>query len=170
MNRRMFLRVVPSLGLSAVLLGVLPGGLAAQVISPPVQLPARPPVMPLTGVSWRVLSFNDNAGGLAPVLPETILWVAFDDNGRLSGNAGCNAYTGSYAVDGASVKFGPLASTRRACLSDAANAQESMYLAAFGASTAYELVGDRLRLRDAADATQVLLVRPTVDPDDDSGG
>jgi hypothetical protein len=45
-----------------------------------------------------------------------------------------------------------------------ATAQEQAILAAISASTNYELVGDRLTLRFADGAAQILLLRPTTAP------
>ncbi|MBV9169283.1 MAG: META domain-containing protein [Chloroflexi bacterium] len=62
------------------------------------------------------------------------------------------------------ISFGPIATTRRACLSDESNQQEQQFLAALAASSGYELVGDRLTFRDSDGATQIVAVRPTVAP------
>ena len=45
-------------------------------------------------------------------------YLEFDrEQGRFSGSSGCNRIFGSFRVDGADLKFTPVASTRRACLS-----------------------------------------------------
>ena len=41
-------------------------------------------------------------------------WIAFA-RGSVSGNDGCNAFSGSYEVDGSKLRFGPLAGTKKAC-------------------------------------------------------
>jgi heat shock protein HslJ len=120
----------------------------------------QPPVS-LTGHTWQVLSVNNGRGAVASVAPETQLDATFDERGIVRGNTGCNTYRGLYTVTGSTIAFGPLVTTRRACLSEAAAAQEQIFLAALGASTRYELRGDRLTLRDDAGAAQVDLVRPT---------
>ena len=120
----------------------------------------RPPVS-LTGPAWQVLSVNNGRGAVASVLPETQLDVTFGGHGIVSGNTGCNNYRGLYTVTGATIAFGPLVSTRRACPSEAATAQEQAFLAALAASTRYEPRGDRLTLRDDGGAVQVDMVRPT---------
>lgn len=127
----------------------------------------QPPVS-LAGVAWRVQSVNNGRGGVVSVLAETQLSATFGDDGAVNGDTGCNLYRGPYTVSGSTIAFGPLTSTRRACLSNAAAAQEQAFLAALATSTRFELVGDGLTLRDAAGATQVVLVRPTIQPP--SGG
>jgi heat shock protein HslJ len=120
----------------------------------------RPPVS-LTGPAWQVLSVNNGHGGVVSVLTGTRLDVTFGENGIVSGNTGCNNYRGLYTVTGATIAFGQLVSTRRACPSEEATAQEQAFLAALAASTRYEPRGDRLTLRNDAGAAQVDLVRPT---------
>jgi heat shock protein HslJ len=126
----------------------------AMVFSP------QPPVS-LTGPAWQVLAVNNGRGAVASVLAETQLDATFGEDGIVSGNTGCNRYRGLYTVADTTIAIGPLISTRRACLSAEAAAQEQAFLAALGASTRYELMGDRLTLRDDAGAAQVDLVRPT---------
>jgi heat shock protein HslJ len=98
------------------------------------------------------------------VLPDTQLAAMFGDDGNVSGDTGCNTCRGPYTISDSTISFGALISTRRACLSDAARVPEQAFLAALSASTGVQLVGDRLTLRDAAGATQVLMVRSTVEP------
>ena len=119
----------------------------------------RPPVS-LTGSAWQVLSVNNGRGAVASVVPETQLDVTFGENGIVSGSTGCNAYRGLYTVAGTSIAFGSLITTRWACPSEAASAQEQAFLAALAASTRYEPRGDRLTLRDDAGAAQVDMIRP----------
>ena len=123
----------------------------------------QPPTS-LTGGPWRVQSYNNGRGGVVSVLPDVQLTATFDPMGNVSGNAGCNNYRGPYEIAGNRITFGPIVSTKRACLSDALTQQETAFLAALDASTTYDLVGDRLTLRNDAGATQVLLVRPSVQP------
>jgi heat shock protein HslJ len=122
----------------------------------------QPPVS-LTG-AWRVQSYNNGQGGIVSVLPDVQLTATFSEDGTVNGNAGCNAYRGPYTIAGDRITFGSIISTRRACLSQPLTEQERAFLAALSASTTYDLVGDRLTLRDDASATQVLLVRPSIQP------
>jgi heat shock protein HslJ len=123
----------------------------------------QPPAS-LTGSTWRALSYNNGRGAVTSVISGTILTTLFGADGTVSGSSGCNTYNGPYTVSGSSITIGPLASTRRACAADEANAQEQAFLAALGASTRYMLVGDRLTLRNDDGATQVEYVRPTIQP------
>jgi heat shock protein HslJ len=120
----------------------------------------RPPVS-LTGPTWQVIAVNNGRGALASVLAETQLDMTFGENGVVSGSTGCNAYRALYATAGTTITFGTAISTRRACLSEEAAAQEQAFLAALSASSRFELRGDRLTLRDDGGAAQVDMLRPT---------
>ena len=117
------------------------------------------PAALLTGAPWRVQSVNNGRGGVASVVQGTQLSATFAEDGTVSGETGCNSFRGPYTAADEAITFGALVSTRRACLSEAANTQEQAFLAALAASTRMTLSGDRLTLRDAAGATQVILVR-----------
>jgi heat shock protein HslJ len=124
--------------------------------------PAGGPLAP--GVEWRIQSYNNGKGGVVTVLPDAVATATFEDSGMVSGNTGCNGFLGSYTTEGTSISFGPLATTRRACPSDASSAQEQAIIAAFGASASFEVVGERTTLRSADGATQLVVLRPSIQP------
>lgn len=62
------------------------------------------------------------------LFPNTSITLAFDGAGAVSGNSGCNSYSGAYAINGTSLSIGPLISTRMACEPDVMD-QEQLYLA-----------------------------------------
>ena len=66
----------------------------------------------------------------------------------MSGNAGCNDYTGSYTVDGEKLTIGPLAATKKAC-GPAESAVETAFLTAMGKVATYAVSGDSLELKTA---------------------
>lgn len=100
---------------------------------------------PLAGTSWVLAELDGqppvmDPGGGAPTL-------AFEaSEPRASGNGGCNQFSGEYTQEGASLRFGPLASTRRACVDEAANRQEMAYLSALQSTTRAAMDGSRLVL------------------------
>lgn len=63
----------------------------------------------LAGTSWSFVSI----GGVA-VAADRPTALQFDGN-RLSGSAGCNRFSGTYSVDGGTLKAGPLMATEMAC-------------------------------------------------------
>lgn len=67
-----------------------------------------------TGSTWTLVTLGTNPGlaydsALSPVT------LAFDEQGRVAGRAGCNRYMGSYTLDGSALQIGPLALTRMLC-------------------------------------------------------
>ena len=79
-------------------------------------------------------------------------------SGSAAGFSGCNRYNGSYsledaAADGAGLSFGPLASTRRACVEGME--LEQRYLATLAQVSGYRLDGNRLVLLAGAEEVAV---------------
>lgn len=133
-------------------------GSTQVIFAPPPALPPRP--LPI-GVMWRIQNYNNGQDGVVMVLPDAQANAIFGSDGRVSGSTGCNTFNATFSTsEGSGISFGPMITTLRACLSDAANAQEQAILNAFGASTSFELLGDRMTLRSADGATQLILLRP----------
>ena len=65
----------------------------------------------------------------------------FDAAGNASGNAGCNTFNGSFTLDAKTITFGPLISTKMACLG-AGNTVESAYLPALQDATGWAIGAD----------------------------
>ncbi|MGE0597130.1 MAG: META domain-containing protein [Hyphomonadaceae bacterium] len=97
--------------------------------------------------AWRLESMN----GAAPIGPAPSM--AFTE-GRVSGNAGCNRYSGAYRQSGDRLVLGPLAATEMACIGDegspqALMMQETAFLSALAGELTVELQGEALELRGA---------------------
>jgi heat shock protein HslJ len=100
---------------------------------------------PLAGTRWTLSQLNGQAPvrGLGDATP-TLEFAAGEP--RASGNGGCNQFSGPYTQDGASLRFGPLVSTRRACADEAANRQETAYLRALESTTRFTATAELLTL------------------------
>jgi heat shock protein HslJ len=110
----------------------------------------------LSGSSWLVTSYNNGNQAVVSVTIGTAITADFGKDGNLSGNAGCNNYTGSYKVDGDMITIGSLASTQMFCNEPAGVMdQEAQYLAALQSAATYRIEGLRLELRTADDAMAV---------------
>ena len=96
---------------------------------------------PLDGTSWKLFAYRKTL----PIEGSTI--TAKFENGRISGNASCNTYQGSYALDGASFDAEELISTLMACADPALMEQERVYLMYLEDAQTYRLEGNRLYLR-----------------------
>ena len=91
----------------------------------------------LPGTSW-VLVELDGAEPVGDAAPS----IAFAEDGTVSGSTGCNTFTGSVTIDGTSLEFGPLATTRMACADASANEQEQAFLLAMEEVTSYTIDED----------------------------
>jgi heat shock protein HslJ len=76
--------------------------------------------------NWRIEALNGRS-----VIRGTFPTVSFD-KGRVSGNAGCNRFAGSYNFARGRLSAGPLASTRMACTDRTRNQQETAILGLLG--------------------------------------
>ena len=86
----------------------------------------------LTGTTWRANGINNGRGGVESLVSGTTVTAIFGTDGTVRGSAGCNTFNGGYQVSGASIRIGPLASTRMACSPEAIMTQEQAYLAVYG--------------------------------------
>lgn len=97
----------------------------------------------LAGTSWVLTQLDGQPPVPVPDGPAPTLRFRADEAG---GSGGCNGFGGPYTQSGASLRLGPLVSTRRACTSEAANAQEAAYFRALESVTRASTAGGSLVL------------------------
>jgi heat shock protein HslJ len=68
----------------------------------------------LSGTSWALVSYG-NKDNQTPDAPGIQMSLIFGADGQVSGNLGCNGFSGNYEVKGGKLVFGLLASTLMAC-------------------------------------------------------
>ena len=110
--------------------------------------------------AWEAVSvlYDDAIRGVIEGATPT---ADFGADGKVTGSGGCNTFSGPFEVDGAKLRIGPLAATRKACPEpDGADAQERGYLAALESVVRFEQAGPRLTLLNAKGQMAVTLVRP----------
>jgi heat shock protein HslJ len=111
---------------------------------------ARVPDATLANTYWKLVEI----GGEPLVLPadanvrEPNLRLTLQQEAR--GETGCNSFSGRYQQRGDSLRMGPLASTRRACLDERMNRQEHAYVTALEATRSWKVTGDTLWLSGEA--------------------
>ena len=111
----------------------------------------------LAGTTWEVISYNNGNQAVVSLLIDSEITLNFGADARVSGNAGCNDYTGGYNSAGDKLQVGPLATTFKLCHKpDSVMDQEAKYLIALQNSATYEIAGNRLTIRDASGAMQVV--------------
>lgn len=93
---------------------------------------------------WEVTSYYRTDAVISPIAGST-LTARFADE-TVSGDGGCNRFTGPYEVDDTKIAIGPLASTLRACTDPAIEQQERDYLAALELARTLSLAGGNLTL------------------------
>jgi heat shock protein HslJ len=98
----------------------------------------------LAGSEWRLTELAERPPVAGAAVP-TLEFAAVGEP-RASGNAGCNQFSGPYVQNGASLRFGALASTRRACVDQAATTQETVYLQVLRSTTGFTRTAGELVL------------------------
>ena len=100
----------------------------------------------LTGTQWVL----DSAALGVPGAARVTSWMRLE-RGQVSGDDGCNRFSGGYSQSGSALRFGPLAGTRRHC-PGAAVEVGTRVTAALEATRSFALRGGELVLRDAGGA------------------
>jgi len=130
-----------ALWLSAALLLAACAGGAAQV--------------PLAGTYWNVKEVDGQR--FKPLKGGRDAHLRLDaQKKRATGYSGVNSFTGSFETAAASLKFGPIAATRRAG-PPAAMTFEAAFFKALGATKSYRISGETLELLDAEGNPRVRL-------------
>lgn len=123
------------------LLGLALAGCDAVGASPEGETPAPAASTGLDSSTWAIQSI-----GAITLPPDAGASLSVEPGGRVSGETGCNRYSGDLSVDGAALTFGPLATTRLAC-EPALLEQERAVLEALAGVTGWTVDADgRLHL------------------------
>ncbi|MGD9148145.1 MAG: META domain-containing protein, partial [Anaerolineae bacterium] len=102
----------------------------------------------LEGTTWLLEAYLNSEGTLVGVLPDSEVTATFED-GRVTGNAGCNQYFGDYRFHGDNrLTVTVMGMTEMYCAPDAVMAQEADYLAALDKTATYVIAEDRLQIED----------------------
>jgi putative lipoprotein len=107
----------------------------------------------LVGPTW--VAEDIDGGGVIDDLQSHITFTA---DGQVHGSGGCNNFTGSYTLEGATLALGPLARTRKACPPAILNREASFY-EALGEIRGYRFERGLLLLLDAPGASVIRLWR-----------
>ncbi len=119
--------------------GLLAGLLTLSACS--ALVPQQPGTSDLTSPVWGLSAIIDKA-----LIPGSAITIEFGVDGKVSGSAGCNQYSGEYTVIGNALQITSLAaSTEKACSQDVMD-QESAYLQALQDAKTYLVAGSQLIL------------------------
>jgi heat shock protein HslJ len=105
---------------------------------------------PLVGTNWVLTSYLVGGDAVAGVLPDVEVTAVFDEEGNLTGSAGCNTYSATYTASNGMLTLTPAVSTKMACTTpEGVMDQESFYLNALGSIVFYQIRANSLDLLDA---------------------
>jgi len=76
--------------------------------------------------SWNLTAYG-SANAPTPVVPNSQAQLTFDDNGIVSGNSGCNGFSGGYMVQSDQITFNEIISTLMACDSPLMEQEEAVF-------------------------------------------
>ena len=84
----------------------------------------------------------------------------FDTAGRVQGKAGCNTYFANYRAGGNTLSVDRPGATKMFCDSpEGVMQQEQQFLAALKSAATFQITGNQLQIRSAADALAVMANR-----------
>ena len=116
------------------------------------------PALTLTGAVWTLTALGDEG-----ILPGITIIAEFTEDGKLTGNSGCNGYNTTYEVDGDNIEISDMiAGTAMAC-PDPIMKQERAYLTALPTAATYVIQGNELVLRDDGRAVVLTYAAETQD-------
>lgn len=97
----------------------------------------------LAGVTWTLVSLGDPASP-QPVVgtPPTLVFSA----SGVSGNAGCNSYSGNFTFDVNTLTIGQTVRTLMACTDQAQMDQENAFLDALATASTFQISGSQLQI------------------------
>ncbi len=140
-------------------LGLLTG--LVLTVSSPAAVFAQDPAPSPEGTGWHLAAYSTDAGMMAP--PDGLDPTLLLRDTAATGNAGCNQFSGSYVLDGASLSVAPeMAQTMMAC-DPATQAVEDAYLALLPETASWQAADETLQLLDADGA--VILEFAQAQPD-----
>jgi heat shock protein HslJ len=102
----------------------------------------------LVGTTWIMVSYRNSEGQTAQALVGSDANANFTSDGKVSGKATCNQYSGTYKTSRNKITIVPGAMTMMACPGEGLMAQEQDFIKALSDSASYILQSDQLILSD----------------------
>ena len=96
----------------------------------------------ITGIKWRAVSVGEEA-----IPANSGIYIQFEVDGSIKGNAGCNGFFGSLEQRNSGVGVGPLGATRMAC-PDPIMSREMSFIDAVQKMASFQSTSDSLSLLD----------------------
>jgi heat shock protein HslJ len=137
--------------LTYILIILVVAGLTATACSASGN-PANP-----AGTSWRLVSYG-NPGNQNPAAAGIDTNLVFSPDGQVSGNLGCNGFSGQYEVRDGKIVFSALAATLMAC-PEAQMTQEGAAFQVLTGTADYVMEGNSLTIHEPSGVLVLLLSR-----------
>ncbi len=99
----------------------------------------------LEGQVWALENWRNETGEMVPAIADSGASAEFSD-GQISGNGGCNGFSGSYEQSGNELTIGQIASTLMLCTPEELGTQETAYFAHLQNAASYQVTDDRLEI------------------------
>ena len=96
----------------------------------------------ITAIKWRAVLIGDEA-----IPANSGIYIRFEVDGSIEGNAGCNGFFGSLEQRDSGVGVGPLGTTRMAC-PDPIMSREMSFIDAVQKTASFQSTSDSLSLLD----------------------
>ena len=109
------------------------------------------PDAPVQNTLWKLQRLGGPTAPAPAVAARPAQFILHLDDNRSSGTGGCNRFTGTYTLDGKTLRFGPQAATRMACLDGMEHEQQ--FFDTLQRSAAWRIKGDHLWLLDTSGKT-----------------
>jgi heat shock protein HslJ len=106
---------------------------------------------------WELVSYGSTANP-TPAAAGVDTSITFASNGQVTGNVGCNSFSGNYSVNGPQITFEPIISTLMAC-EDPVGTQEAEVFRVFTGIVNFQVAGDTLTITTEDGASVVVLAR-----------
>jgi len=110
-----------------------------------------------TGV-WRLTAYADSSGILNSVLPNTTLDSTFSSGGQLSGNGGCNTYTGAFTAYDVTLRISIQNQSQSTC-DENVMAQETAFFRAMDSAAKMSLAGNTMTVLSSTGRTVLSYTR-----------
>jgi heat shock protein HslJ len=113
----------------------------------------------ITQSNWTLQSLTDSTGILIPARSGTEVTARFSrDQGRMSGNAGCNWYSDIYTTKDFAINLTPESITDMRCWDPGVAEQESAFIADLSKASSFRFSGSALKFYDASGKTVLVFV------------
>jgi ABC-type amino acid transport substrate-binding protein/heat shock protein HslJ len=98
-----------------------------------------PTANPLVGKNWTLTNLNGAA-------PAGSITTVFDNNGKVSGNDGCNSYSGTYTADGNNMRINLSGAATGALCGEPIDSQAQAFKATLDQALSYSISGTQLTI------------------------